>query len=188
MKKFTLKLLLLLICLGICLQVFSATVLNYVLSFMPAVMDSYAELEEALVQLDIMNVIFVGVLAPVLEETVFRLLILHFGAKIIPFWIMNIIQAVLFGVYHGNWVQGVYAFLLGMILGYILHVSGWILSSIVLHMSINMMGLLMQKIPIFAGDMTPLVVVLAVVSLVLGGAIIYYIKRQDNKGDYHGQS
>ena len=36
-----------------------------------------------------------------------------------PFWPAALISAVLFGLYHGNLLQGVYAFLLGLVLAWL---------------------------------------------------------------------
>jgi hypothetical protein len=38
-----------------------------------------------------------------------------------PFWVANILQAVLFGIYHMNPLQGIYAFFIGLFLGYVCH-------------------------------------------------------------------
>jgi hypothetical protein len=56
------------------------------------------------------------------------------------FWGMNIFQSVLFGLFHGNLIQGLYAFVLGMVLGYIRYYGG-LGYSIVTHMCFNFMNI-----------------------------------------------
>ena len=53
-------------------------------------------------------------IGPVSEEMIFRGAIFDRVYTVFPFWKANIIQAVLFGVYHMNIVQGLYAFCLGI--------------------------------------------------------------------------
>lgn len=162
-----------LIILGICVQFGAAYVLDLILSMLPSVSEAYDETLSTLLQDDFRIMLTVFLIAPVVEETVFRLLILRLGARFIPFWIMNIIQGILFGKYHGNWVQGIYAFILGMLLGYVLNATGLIISSIIVHMSINITGVLIQRIPLFAEGTSPVIPVIAVISILLGGAIVF---------------
>jgi membrane protease YdiL (CAAX protease family) len=49
----------------------------------------------------------------------------------------NILQAVLFGIYHMNLIQGVYAFVLGIILGFTAEYFHSIWAAILLHACVN---------------------------------------------------
>lgn len=171
-----LRLALILIILGICLQFGTSYILNLVLNALPNAASQYSEIQDELVQFNVMSVFTVCILAPLLEEAVFRILILRLGAKFIPFWIMNIIQAVLFGLYHGNWIQGIYAFLIGMILGYTMHACEWIYASVIVHMAINSSAYVIQFIPVYAEGTSALIPVIAGASILLGGAIILYLR------------
>lgn len=53
------------------------------------------------------------------------------------FWCANIIQALLFAILHLNVVQGTYAFLIGLLLGWIAHRTGKLSYSMCLHFVIN---------------------------------------------------
>lgn len=55
--------------------------------------------------------------APLVEELVFRLIFLRAGRMVLPFWAANLIQAVLFAVYHTVTIQKVYGFVMGLIIG-----------------------------------------------------------------------
>ena len=167
-----------LVVLGICVQLSSSYLLNLVLSMLPRLSEQYQEMLGGLLEGDFNTYMAVFFIAPVVEEVVFRLLILRLGSRYIPFWIMNIIQGVLFGIYHGNIVQGVYAFILGMLLGYVLMATGVLISSIIVHMSINITGVLMQRIPLIAQGTSPAIPVIALLSLLLGGAIIFSFTRR----------
>lgn len=170
-----------LIALGICVQFGASYILDLVLNMLPKVSEEYNETLSVLLQDDFRILLTVFLIAPVVEEVVFRFLILRLGAKFVPFWIMNIIQAILFGIYHGNWVQGVYAFLLGMLLGYVLQSTGVIIASIIVHMSINITGVVIQRIPLFVEGTSPVIPVIAVASIILGLAIVWGFSKPKGK-------
>ena len=58
------------------------------------------------------------VLAPVLEEGAFRLVLYGWLRRFMAFFPAVFISSLAFGMYHGNWIQGTYAFLLGMVLAW----------------------------------------------------------------------
>ena len=74
--------------------------------------------------------IYAVILGPVCEELVFRGVTIRLVRRALPFWAANLMQAVLFGIFHMNWIQGIYAFVLGLVLGWICEKGG--LASIVL--------------------------------------------------------
>lgn len=58
------------------------------------------------------------VLAPILEEGAFRLVLYGWLRRFMAFLPAAFISSLAFGLYHGNWIQGTYAFLLGMVLAW----------------------------------------------------------------------
>lgn len=54
------------------------------------------------------------------------------------FWVINCIQALAFGIIHGNLVQGTYAFFLGLVLGYVYQKYHNIWMCMLLHAVINL--------------------------------------------------
>ena len=77
------------------------------------------------------------VVAPIGEELLFRGVIQGYGLKNFAPILAIGLQALIFGLYHGNIIQGIYAFCMGVVLGMIAHKTGTILTSIVLHISVN---------------------------------------------------
>ena len=77
-----------------------------------------------------------AVIAPIVEEVVFRKLLIDrmqpYGEKTAV-----ILTAVLFGLFHGNLSQFLYAFLVGLLFGYLYVRTGKIRYSIAIHMTIN---------------------------------------------------
>lgn len=86
--------------------------------------------------------IYTILLAPVAEELVFRGLTYRFARKALPFWGANILQALLFGIMHMNMIQGIYAFALGLFLGWVCRTGHSIKYSILLHIAFNILGCL----------------------------------------------
>lgn len=111
--------------------------------------------------------LFIGILAPVAEEMVFRGAILRklltmFSQK--NHWIPIVISAVLFGALHMNWPQFVHAALIGLLLGWLYYRTGSIVPGIVFHWVNNTMAYVMfnlmpqmndgKLIDFFHGDRT----------------------------------
>ena len=78
--------------------------------------------------------------APVAEELVFRGVIQSRLERAMPVWIAIVLQAVLFGFIHGTPVQIGYAFLMGLLFGYIRYRTGSILPTIAAHAAFNAMN------------------------------------------------
>ncbi|MBQ8625582.1 MAG: CPBP family intramembrane metalloprotease [Agathobacter sp.] len=91
-------------------------------------------------EVPVLMMIYSVCLAPISEELIFRGVTMRIARRAFPFWAANIIQAVLFGVFHMNWLQGCYAFALGLILGYICERGGSIYYSILFHFLFNLWG------------------------------------------------
>ena len=133
------KLLVAMVCFGVSLQFLISMCLNAVYPILPQnLTDQYSELMESLLGGNVwLSLIVTVILAPLAEELLFRGVTLKMAQKIMPFMAANVLQAVLFGVYHMNWIQGVYAFVLGMILGFTAEYFHSIWASILLHAFVN---------------------------------------------------
>ena len=81
------------------------------------------------------------ILPPFAEEIIFRGLIFKYlkGAGV-PFVVANIIQAVCFGIFHQNIVQGIYAAVLGFFLGYLAQRYDSLLAPMFVHFVYNFAG------------------------------------------------
>ena len=66
-----------------------------------------------------MGVILFGLISPIAEEIVFRGLIFNRIRRYYPAAAAVIASGVLFGIYHGNLVQGVYGSCMGILLAYV---------------------------------------------------------------------
>ena len=132
---------------GLAAQITISMCLNLILPLFPQTYDSYLALLESLVGGSIIvAVLATVVMAPIAEEIIFRELMTRQLRQMFPFWLANIIQALAFGVYHMNIVQGVYAFMLGLLLGYVAYRMRSVWASIMLHGIVNASGLVLDII------------------------------------------
>lgn len=101
----------------------------------------------------------VSIIGPMVEELLFRGLVFHFverdtgkeGAAIF-------ISALLFGIWHGIFVQGVYTFLIGLVLGYLYAKTRKLIWPFLVHLVNNFSGTLP---PGFDGEYANMLVNLA---------------------------
>ena len=131
---------------------------NYFVSilqmFMPEFMiDSYVGTSEALTSGPfIIQVLATAVGAPIVEELMFRGVIyrrLRRMAGVIP---SAIIVSLLFGVYHGNWIQAPYAFLLGLACVYVYERYKSIIAPMILHGTANFVAVLITFFATISGE------------------------------------
>lgn len=129
-------------------QFLSSYIVSFVAMLFPSWLEAYEELLETAgldERITVGMFIYSVLLAPFCEELVFRGVTLRQAKKALPFWAANLLQAFLFGVFHGNMMQGIYAFCLGILLGYICEKSGSIYNSILLHMLFNFWGTVISE-------------------------------------------
>ena len=111
--------------------------------FIPDSLNNYNNLVENSGMLNYSVLWFISplVLPPLVEELTFRGLTMNlFRRAGAPFWAANILQALLFGIFHMNVVQGIYAFLLGILLGYLVKRYNSLLASMTFHAFFNFFG------------------------------------------------
>lgn len=91
--------------------------------------------------------------APIGEEFIFRGVMLYFLLKSIKglkkekalFWAVNLVQALAFGAFHGNWYQFIHTTPFALLVGYMMYRSKTIVVPIAIHMINNAWMLLVMK-------------------------------------------
>lgn len=128
----------------------------------------------------IWSLIFAGILSPIIEEMMFRGVMLNklrrYGDKV-----AIITTAILFGLFHANFSQFFYAVALGIVFAYVALKTGTIKYSIILHIVVNIMGGVI--LPAVIGDGSNIVAVgcvgLALLAIVIVGLVLL-IKNRKN--------
>lgn len=87
-------------------------------------------------QMDVLNLLYICILGPVIEEYIFRWKLLNrlrpFGEKAAILY-----TSVMFGLMHGNLIQFLYATVMGIILGYMAVKTGRMIYNCLLHIIVN---------------------------------------------------
>ncbi len=126
------------------LQILSSILTTFSASLFPGWMEFYEKLMEnagfSNNSLSPLLILYAVLLGPIEEELTFRGVIFSSAKKALPFWAANVFQALLFGIFHMNLIQGIYAFFIGLFLGFISGRSGSIYFSIFLHILFNSWG------------------------------------------------
>lgn len=175
-------------------QYLSALVSGVISVVFPSWLEMYEELlETAGLSTDISLIMFVYsvLLAPISEELIFRGVTLRIAQRAFPFWIANIIQAALFGVFHMNPLQGCYTFVIGLVLGYICHRGGSIYHVIFFHFLFNLWGTTVAQ---WMLEFNPLLQgAIILLSLVLGlglGFFFFHLgskRKRETQNDHSAQ-
>ncbi len=138
---------LLIVLLGVAAQFAISGLLSLVQIAVPEALQEYEELMEmaGIGETTILTLISTVILAPLSEELVCRGVIYRLAGKISPkFWVANIVQALAFGILHGNLIQGAYAFVLGLLLGLVYRQFRNIWICMLLHASMNFSSILVE--------------------------------------------
>lgn len=83
------------------------------------------------------GIILYGIVSPVAEEIVFRGIVYNRMRRQYSLWISLLGSSMLFGLYHGNIVQAVYGFLLGLLIAVMYEKYGSFLVPVILHGAAN---------------------------------------------------
>ena len=113
------------------------------------------------------------IVAPIVEEIVFRGLILSRLNKVINTVLALILSSSIFATLHGHILWIAYTFVLGILFGIVAIKMNSILPSIIFHMSFNLAGMFVDMIPFPEWAIG----VVCLVSLVLSAILLKYILK-----------
>lgn len=116
----------------------------------------------------------IAVAAPLVEELIFRGLVYQRMRELSSAKIAIILSALYFGIYHMNVVQGLYAFLLGILLAWVYEKYQTLWAPILFHASANLLSVICTEWN-FSYRMTVIGVILEIV--ISTGLMIYAIVR-----------
>ena len=182
--------------LAVCSQ-FACNIIMVVFQMVfPAVFANYTELMEGL-DIHVLPawamLFIVAVWSPLAEELVFRAMVFRTLRKGFSFVPAAIISGVAFGVYHMNWVQGVYAAALGILLAYTYEKTNSLLGCYLFHLAFNLSSYAIEALQ-SAGSALPdvvmglLMLVIHGVSIVGGGLLIWRYSKLYAKKEKIGRA
>lgn len=124
------------------------------------------------------------VIAPFAEEALFRGVIFTRFRKLMPLWGAAVCSAVIFGIYHGNLMQGLYAFIMGLCMCIIFEFGGSLLCSIIFHMTANLISNLCYEYDYINKVIySPVGIALSIAYVVVAIILCYVYKQRLTKKD-----
>ena len=139
----------------------------------PATMDAYNEMmDRTLGGSQMLAMLAAVLLAPINEECIMRGLILKNLQRFFPTSAVIVIQAVLFGIFHANWVQGLYVLPVGAALGYVAVKSRSVIPCIFMHLFYNLLSFVVTMLPEFCQS-----ILFAVCAVVVSAAAVCFMGR-----------
>lgn len=157
--------------------IFFSVILSIISSLLPSAFNNYSQLMDNLTQgTPALSYLYVILIGPVSEELIFRGAMLDRFRIAFPLWLAIILQALLFGIYHMNVIQGTYAFFLGAVLGLICYKAGSIFASMIAHCLFNLTSFVLSEV-----KSDNVIWLLFFVSIVVFAAGIFYFLKVDEK-------
>ena len=124
----------------------------------------------------IIEVLTVGVAAPMVEEFLFRGLFYKRVAKMINKKVAVFLSALFFGIYHFNVVQGIYPLFIGILLVYLYERFQTLKAPILFHMAANLTSVLFTEFQI---QMSIFGMILsAIFTTIIAGFILFLFERK----------
>lgn len=176
---------------AVSIQHLSSFIMLGIQMIFPSAMEAYTELIEmsGVTEYSVSWYISLILLPPLVEETVFRGLIFRYLRKAgTCFWAANLIQAVFFGIFHMNLVQGIYTFFLGLFLGYLTYRYNNLAAPMLLHALFNLFGSLLTDLEnrYFPELLITLIIVGSVPVFIFAVTMIQFRigEKKKNAGEY----
>ena len=148
----------------------------------PAVMEEYSEMmDAALGGSEVLALLAAVILAPINEECIMRGLILKNLQRFFSTPVVIIVQAVIFGIFHANWVQGFYVLPVGVALGYVAVKSRSVVPCIFMHLFYNSLSFAVEMFPEFCQTG-----IFAVGVVIVSAAAVWFIGRTERDAQASG--
>lgn len=127
------------------------------------------------------QILVLGILMPICEELVYRGLVFKRLRYTSPFWAAAVYSSLIFAFTHGNLVQGLYGFLMGMMFCYVYEKYASVKAPILAHVTANILSVIGTKFQwfdwLFADPMR--VGVSTVLCAFIASSIYVLIQRMD---------
>ncbi len=175
---------------GIGLGIFATFVVYFVTMVKPDMVSESSDIAYLINSGDMGNmniflIIYFCFLSPVCQELAFRGLTLGFAERRMSFMAANVVQALLFGAFSMNFVQVIYYFVFGMVLGYVYYRTENILIPIACNIIFCITRLIFMNVNvIYSSVVISFIVLLAAMAAAYAGVVLIKrskISRTDNE-------
>lgn len=125
-----------------------------------------------------------GMIVPAAEELMFRGVLYNRIKDLASQRMAWVLSSLLFGLYHGNLVQGIYGFLAGMLLVYVYEKFGSMWAPAITHMVLNITSVCVSKTGVFTWlfqDMMRVCVVTVAGGALLGFCLLFLVRMESGQ-------
>lgn len=134
--------------------------------------EGYMESASILNSNTLVGVLAVAVVGPIVEEFIFRGLMMDRLSRVMPGWLAVVLSAAAFGVCHGQGVWIGYAFVLGLFFGFIDLRIGSVWPSILAHLAFNAIGQILSFIPNREEELVSIIITVVVLVVTVAAIIL----------------
>ena len=124
----------------------------------------------------ILQILVIGIIMPICEELLFRGLIYERVTNYASEKSALIVTSLLFGFFHGTWIQIIYAFGFSVVMIYAYRCTGSFLTPVIFHIVSNLAALAFRQLPVFS-TMGFSIGIVSFAVIGLGG--LYLLKQGD---------
>ncbi len=149
-------------------------------------LEDYNEAASSLDEVGVAAFLLVVIVSPIVEEVIFRGLIMTRLARVMSPWPAALLSAAIFGACHGQFIWACYAFVLGTAFGLLDLRARSILPSILAHIAFNLIGQVFTTLShFFPGEQWAAPVVMALFVL---GLLMIFVCRRDIAAIFHPEA
>lgn len=141
------------------------------------VFEGYGDVSESIFsQSFVLQLIAAGLIAPFVEELVFRGLIYNRLKDYTTIHVAMLASSVIFGLYHGNLIQGVYGFVMGLLMCFVYEKYHTMAAPLICHGAANLISIVLQLLSVTIDS----VMVAGVIALACIGLLYLVLKLIQN--------
>lgn len=129
-----------------------------------------------------------GILTPFTEELLFRGVLYNRMKKYFPQTLAVLLSALVFGCYHGNPVQMIYAFIMGLAMALVYEVYGLLEAPVLFHCTANFLVYLISKGNLLGGQGLSVTYGVALLTLAIGMTFWYAQNDRNGKKLFHNRT
>ena len=124
------------------------------------------------------GIIFYGFVAPIAEEILFRGIIFNFMKRMFKLNMAIVMSSLLFGIYHGDYIQGIYAFIIGCLIAYGYEYFGSFYVPVAIHIGCNILVYSLGSIESISKAFFSWPVCVICLAVAVGGMIVLNKKKR----------
>ncbi len=131
------------------------------------------------------TIVVSAICAPIIEELLFRGIVFKSLKKVTPVWVAILVSSFLFGAYHMNLVQTIYASFMGMIAAIIYEKKNNLIFPILVHITNNFLAAIQGFLPEGASHAIDVIAVISIIGLVY---VLYSLLKSKANSSFIAQT